>query len=448
MPDVSPAPRCRSERTWKSTANYRCGVLIIRASAADIGDLQRGSPTKGEILMSIERPHWAFRTLVTWITSSGLRFCILMWLGQRLLIQGLGSLLVAVFGVPTRSRGGVLTTFFHWDSGFFACIAERGYFGPACDSGATFQRLAFFPAYPMLSRSVAWVVGRGTATASNITAGMWTVSAVASLFAVVALYYLARLGGGPAMAQRSVAFLLFWPYSLFLVASYSESLYLAAAITAWFFCQRQRYVSCAFAGIVATATRANGIFLVPALLILYVTSARRDGRQLRVRELVLVASSSLGVLGYWGWLAYRTGVPLAWSNAQSDGWNRHTQWPWWTLMQQMIHVLRDPRWDWRVQSVLELLFAVGVCLALLMLLKRREWAALTLVGLTAVSLMTSNTYLSLGRNTLAMFPLYLLLGQVSTEGRRPHLRFGVMLAISATLMIFNTMQFALGRWAD
>ena len=69
---------------------------------------------------------------------------------------------------------------------------------------------------------------------------------------------------------------------------------------------------------------------------------------------------------------------------------------------------------------------------------------MVLVGLTAASLMTSNYYLSLARNTLTLFPLVLLLAD-HTASRR---RFAVCLGLSIALLLFNTVQFASGHWAD
>ena len=120
------------------------------------------------------------------------------------------------------------------------------------------------------------------------------------------------------------------------------------------------------------------MFLVPALLVLYLTTTLHEHRRIRWGELVLVVSPGLGIVGYWAWLGIRTGDPLAWFHAQSLGWNRHTRWPWETLLNQGIHVLREPRWDWQVQAVLELLFAMGVCVALLLLVRPgtgRRWSS-------------------------------------------------------------------------
>jgi hypothetical protein len=380
------------------------------------------------------------------LLSHGLAFCVAMWLLQRLCLQGIGALVVLFSGVAPNSRSGPFGTFFNWDSGWYACISEYGYFGPACDDGASTERFAFFPLYPLLARLTAGLVSAGTVSDTSITFGLWMVAAAASFAATVILYRLVVYVHDEQLARRTVLFFLFGPYAIFLAASYSEALYIFFAVFAWYACVRQRYLLVALLGSLATLSRPSGLFLVPALIVLYVTTERAAGRRPGLLDGLAVACSGLGVVAYWSWLGWRTGDALAWFHAQEEGWNRRTQWPWRSLLSQGIHILREPRWDWQVQAVFELVFALGLIVAVVILIHRRDWAAATLVGLTAVSLMTSNSYLSLARNTLTLFPLTILVAW-ATLGVRQWVGRSV-LAVSVVLLLFNTVQLALGNWAD
>ena len=371
-------------------------------------------------------------------------FCAALWFAQRVLVQGIGLVVTAVAGRAPHSSPGFFGQFANWDTGWFHCIARSGYFGPACADGGTVERFAFFPLYPVAARGAAWLAGGGELSDTTVTFGLWLVAALASFAAVLVLFRLIEHEGGTALARRACLFFVLGPYALFMVASYSESLYLATAIAAWYACVRRRYALCGVLGILATLSRASGLFLVPALLVLYLTTTLREGRRLRWCDGVLVACSGLGVLGYWGWLAVRTGDPMAWFHAQDKGWHRSTRWPWDTLVNQGIHVLREPRWDWQVQAGVEVVFAAALCVAVVLLARARSWPAVTLLGLTALSLMTSNSYLSLARNTLTLFPLVVLMARLT--GRRG--RFVAVLVACVALLAFNSVQFALGNWAD
>lgn len=374
------------------------------------------------------------------------RFPIFAWLAARALIQGIGWIVVAVAGVPHHARPGPFGTFFNWDSGYFACILESGYFGPACADGTTVERVAFFPGYPVLARGLGWLFGLGDPAAAG-TFALWLVPALGSLGAAIMVYRIADHGHGRIVARRAVSFFLAGPYALFLAVSYSEALFLLGATAAWWCCLRRRYLLTAAFGMIATATRVSGLFLVPALILLYLADVRRNPGTFRPHRLIMVAASGLGAALYLGWLWWRTGSPTSWFDAQRDGWHRSTQWPWQTLRQQLIHVVAEPLPDWRVQSVLELIFAIGLVLAVVLLLRRRDWPAAVFAGLTALSLMTSNTYLSLARNTLTVFPLFILLATLTVQ--RPRLfRFWPIMITGLAILVYNTIQFALGNWAD
>ena len=125
---------------------------------------------------------------------------------------------------------------------------------------------------------------------------------------------------------------------------------------------------------------------------------------------------------------------------------RRTRWPWETLINQGIHVLREPRLDWQIQALLEAVAAVVIVVAVVVLVRRRAWAPATLVGTTAASLMTSTSYLSLARNTLTLFPLFILLADLTRGRHRPW--FWIVLATGSALLLLHTVQLALGNWAD
>lgn len=380
------------------------------------------------------------------ILRSGAGWSTALWLGQHVVLLALGATVVALWGGPDYAPEGLFGVFYRWDSGFFACIAQYGYLGQPCDGGSGSERIAFFPLYPLLAQGVAWVASLGAMGKASIAFGLWLVAAVASLAATIGVHRVAEHGFGSDTARRATALFVLCPYAVFLVASYSEALYLAGAVWAWHCCQRGRYWLAGALGIVATATRASGMFLVLALLVLYLVERRMRGERIRVVDVIAIGTSGLGILAYWVWLWASTGDLLAWFRAQGEGWGRRTSWPWETLVNQGIHVLREPRWDWQLQAVLETAAAVLIVVCVVLMLRRREWASATLTGTTALSLMTSTSYLSLARNTLTLFPIFILLADV-LRGRLERW-YRVVLWGGAALLLFNTVQLALGNWAD
>ena len=80
---------------------------------------------------------------------------------------------------------------------------------------------------------------------------------------------------------------------------------------------------------------------------------------------------------YFGYLTFRTGDLLAWSDAQTLGWGRTLQWPWEALYQTAGRVLFASTPDRRFQFAMDLLFAAVIVVAVIVLARRTQWPEVT-----------------------------------------------------------------------
>jgi hypothetical protein len=188
-----------------------------------------------------------------------------------------------------------------WDSDFFLRIAEDGY-----DSASA----AFFPLYPAL----VGVFGR-VLLGHYVLAGV-LISLAASLGAFAILYRLAEPRLGAAGAQRSVLYLALFPMTLFLLAVYSEALFLLLAVGAFALAERRRFLGAGIATGLALLTRPFGIALLPAIALV----AWRSGDRRRAL-LSLASAPALGAI-YPLLLWQQLDDPWAFAHAQ-DMWHRY-----------------------------------------------------------------------------------------------------------------------------
>ncbi len=86
------------------------------------------------------------------------------------------------------------------------------------------------------------------------------------------LHRLTREELGPRAADATVLLLSFAPLSPFFTAVYTESLFLALSVGAFYLARRQRFVLASVVATAATLTRVPGILLVAPLGIMYVRS--------------------------------------------------------------------------------------------------------------------------------------------------------------------------------
>lgn len=135
-----------------------------------------------------------------------------------------------------------------WDALHFLSIAESGY-GPEVVGG---NAPAFFPLFPLAVRVVS------AAGIEPLHAGI-LVSFVSTFVASAYLYRLAQLHGFD--GDRSIVYLLLFPTGVFLVAPYTEALFLACAVPAFYYAQERAWPAALFTAI-AVGTRTVGLFVL------------------------------------------------------------------------------------------------------------------------------------------------------------------------------------------
>lgn len=395
--------------------------------------------------VSLERAAGGWRSAATG--------AFLVWAGVRVVVSLIsiaalrlrsGAAVSDRAGLPRPDNGGqgFVGVLHHWDSNYLLDIARSGYFVPSQDPSV----VGYFPGYPLTARGISELFTRGVMTDSGIAAAMFTVSAIASLVAATAMWRLVGSTGPASTPALATLLLLAGPYGVFLAADYSESLFLAFAVAAWYCATRHRWwlAGCWCAG--ATFTRINGCFLVVALVVLFVADRRRHQRPVLGRELWWLLPAVSGVTAYFGYLAVRTGHVFVWLTAQQRGWGRGFHPPWSAFYQTAGRVLYASTLDRRLQFALDLGFAAVVLLAVVVWLRRREWAYAIYAGTTLLAMTTSFTFVSLARNTVTLFPLAILGATTAMSLRRWQRR--AVLGISGALFLANTTLFALGYWTD
>jgi len=327
------------------------------------------------------------------------------FLAYALIARSLG-----VIHTPRLSPGWhwVFSIYSRADSGHFVRVAEYGYFS----RGITDVNVAFFPGYPAVGGAVARVLGLGRPTALDWQIG-FTISAwLATFVAACLLYrYIYEESASSDAARVAVIALLFGPCAVFLMAPYSESLFLACALGAWLLGRRERWFLAALLCAAAALVRVNGLFLTVALAAMYLLAARREGRPLLRPSALSFFLPVASTTGYFFWLKLRTGRWDAWFDAEYRGWDRHTVAPWVALANSWRRVIYALTSEERFVLALELAFAAVYILLIIVLARRKQWPELIYVILTGGSLLTSNFYQSVPRSFLTLFPLYLLVAQ-------------------------------------
>ncbi len=345
-----------------------------------------------------------FRLIVTWIA----------------LVSGDG---VVFPHIVARQPSTLTSILAKWDGGYYLSLAAHGYPGHVAAAAAQSSRRAYYafgPLYPGLTHIAHAITGIGYVTSSEL------VSTAGLAVALAALWKLVDLEIGPRAADGACVMLLAWPSAFFLVATYPESVTLAAATLAFLAARRGHYVA---AGLLAAAAAMGKYYLVIlvvplAMEVWWAPRARaewRAGRELewlspsRVTAARLAAVAAPTVVAVVAWAAYEKahfGEWLAFVHSQAQ-WHRHVNWPWTSIGHAVSDLVHWRLLDTSTASVVELFDLVTVVLlavAAVVTFIRIRPSYGVLLGLAWCVFVFQTILLSESREVLVLFPFFAALG--------------------------------------
>jgi hypothetical protein len=216
---------------------------------------------------------------------------------------GLGVTLLQLFFVLLCSGqpnpADAYRSLYQWDSQWYARIAADGYPDELPQVRPDAAKLGFFPAYPLATRLVARLTGLTITDASLVAAqlaawGFWTY----------VFLFLQRWAVPGPLAYLGTVGLLIHPSTFFLVAGYSESLFLLAVLGFLYWGSvpgRLGWSLAALHGVVMTSSRIVGLPLAVCPFVLAAVELLGDrGLSWRARLRRLVPPGLLGAVALLG----------------------------------------------------------------------------------------------------------------------------------------------------
>ena len=319
-----------------------------------------------------------------------------------------------------------------WDAGWYLDVAKNGYrFLPGEQSN-----VAFFPLYPYVVRLVHGAI-RLPGDAGWLLVGI-IVSNTALFVTLIYLYRLIRLDYDRRTAARAVLYLCVFPTTLFLSAVYSESLFLALVVTAFYYARAARWLATGVLAAAATLCRPAGLLLVVPLGFEYLSQREFRWRRIRVDCGALILPP-LALAGHLAVLRWRFGSWDVISKAEAiEGWNRSLTLPWNTLLYSLQHIGSSVGYHGAFELVFTTTFialAIFACFRL-----RPSYAIYSIVSVLFAT--SWGDLKSAPRFGLVIFPIMMLLallGQHKTFNR-------TYLTVSAILAAVSMVVFSQWGW--
>ncbi len=355
------------------------------------------------------------------------------------------------YAVPLRAT---VMPWLNFDARHYLDIAVNGSYEPVYMNvdgiETTFQhvRRVYFPLFPFVTHFVTF-----GGVINPVFMGLLLNYAL-TIGSLYVMYKLFAKEFSEKVAIRSITLLLLFPTSFYLVAYYSEALYLFLTLLVFYFLHSRKYVETAVSVALASLTRLVGIALLPVLLYDIWCSFKKDKR-----IPFMYALAPLGVLSYLAYSYFDTGNAMVFlSSMQSDTFAREPSLfgPLLMIRDLVGHVLTPGRHVGQMHRYLaEIMELVSVIVLV----------GATYIGFTSngsskkdsvkplkktyivymvsyiLIMLVSGSTTSLHRYVMVVFPIYPVIAQRLSEKQ-----YYAWLAVSGVLFVILSSLFLRGYW--
>lgn len=331
---------------------------------------------------------------------------------------------------PPTDINHLLSIWFFWDAKWYYTIATHGY-------AYNKDLVVFFPLLPLLTKFFSDLLH------SNLDLVGLILNSVFNLIAVIYIFKLARLDFSEKTAIRSVIYFLFFPTAIFLLAFYTESLFLALSIPSLYYARKGNFLKAVIFATFASATRFQGVILFVPLLIEYFESIKFNFRKVKTDILLFFLIPS-GVVSYMIYLKSKFGNPLLFVEMEKN-WDRVF------IVKKLLRPgFLTPLFTNPIITTLKFIFAPTVLVSALFVglsIKaysiRKSYAIYMLLSI--LLFVSSGTFDSAIRYCLVLVPGFFVLAKLGEDS--PMVDNLILIVFTLFLALF-TSSYVNGYWAN
>lgn len=334
---------------------------------------------------------------------------------------------IAKYNVPIMNF--IYLIFNKWDAVNFLYLAQYGY----TDIGTQRNLLAYFPLYPALVNIFSYIF-------QTYMASALFVSFVCSIIAGFYIQKLALLDYDKDFAKKVLYYFYFFPVAYFLVAPYTEALYLALIIPAFYYMRTKKWFLSSLLISLSTATRIQGLGLLPVILIeMYL-----NRKEIKTKNLLSLLLLPLGFLVYLFINYYMVGNPFEFLKIQKEIFHHNQILPTTLIYDTLKEIFTAPLDERRILYFEFKL--VSIIFAFVTLISSFKWMRFSyqfFAWSQLLVLMTDSWLVSMPRYVFSIFPIYFTLAYYVKDNDH----FTLSIAFSSIIMTCFFCMYAVGNWA-
>lgn len=295
----------------------------------------------------------------------------------------------------------LLLPWYRWDTVHYLKIATEGY-------TANLKNTVWPPLYPTLIALLDRVI-QPSMLASLVIANLAAIGALFLLYLLIADVWSEK------RARSVLVWIVIFPTGFFLLAGYTESLFLLFAVAALLAARRRRWWLAGLLGMLATLTRLPGVFLAAPILWegwqAYKDQPLAERRGNLATVVIAAAQMPLAMAAFSLYVHYGLGADWPWVGLEK-GWHLRFAMPWEGIVGTLQRMAIEPVGLEALSKFFDVLLAVWALVLLVIGIRRLPFqytlyaAALLLPSLTKI--LDNNVLMSLSRYVLPIFPLFVI----------------------------------------
>ncbi|HEX8974758.1 MAG TPA: hypothetical protein VF817_04715 [Patescibacteria group bacterium] len=297
---------------------------------------------------------------------------------------------------PTAQSWDLVGIHGRWDTYWYLDIIKNGYY---LKTDNTLSNVVFFPLYPFLMKMV------GTVLFANYILAGWIVSMAALVAGCAYFYKLVKEFHPDVDPELPVLLMLIFPTAFFLNVVYTEGLFFFITVACFYYVFKKQFWMAGIFALLGSLTHSNGVFL--GLPILWETVRLLGWKKgLLSKNIIPMAMPAFGMFSFllYDYLRFKDfmlffKIESAWGRSFSINWDHFSFFSHPSIMNMSIDIA----------------FTILIISAVVLVWKKLSPLYSVFMSLTVLAALTSGTLMSIGRYSLVLFPLFILLAKIKNK---------------------------------
>lgn len=300
---------------------------------------------------------------------------------------------------PVAKDSGLVDMHNRWDTFWYLDIVNNGYH---LNSNNTLANVVFFPLYPALIKIL------GTILLGNFVLAGWILSMTFLILSCSYLYKFVKEFHPDVDPELPILLMLIFPTAFFFNVIYTESIFLFLTIATFYYAFRKNFYLAGLFAFLGSLAHSNGVFLALPILwkIVELNGFRNMLSPSQWRKLIPVFFAPIGSFLFLGYDWWKFGDPMLFFKIQS-AWGRSFSINW-----EHFSFFSHPS---IANMGIDIFLAIFIISAVVVVYRKLSPLYAIFMSTTLIAAFTSGTLMSVGRYSLVMFPLFILLAKIKNK---------------------------------